>query len=103
MFAVIQDRGKQYAVRAGERVRVDRLDAEPGTEVVFDRVLLVADGDATRVGQPTVEGVSVTAKVVGEVLDKKLIVFKKKRRKKYRRKHGHRQPYTDLVVEGIGA
>ncbi len=100
MYAVIHDRGKQYTVKAGERVRVDLMDAEDGSEVVFDRVLLVG-GDGTRIGTPVVEGASVKATVLGMHKDRKIIVFKKKRRQKYRRKQGHRQRYTDIKVDSI--
>jgi len=100
MYAVISDRGKQYTVKAGDRVRVDLLEAAPGSEVVFDRVLLVG-GDEIRVGRPVVDGASVKGTVLGEHKDRKVIVFKKKRRKKYRRKQGHRQRYTDIQVDSI--
>ncbi|MDJ0523432.1 MAG: 50S ribosomal protein L21 [Planctomycetota bacterium] len=100
MYAVINDRGKQYTVKAGERLRVDLMNAEPGSEVVFDRVLLVG-GDEVRVGRPVVDGASVKGTVLGEHKDRKIIVFKKKRRKKYRRKQGHRQRYTDVQVNEI--
>ncbi len=100
MYAVINDRGKQYTVKAGERVRIDLMNAEPGSEVVFDRVLLVG-GEEIRVGQPVVDGASVKGTVLGEHKDRKVIVFKKKRRKKYRRKQGHRQRYTDIQVTEI--
>ena len=102
MYAVIQDRGKQYFVKPGERVRVDRRSEAPGERIVFDRVLLVGGTDAVQAGAPLVEGVTVEATVIGEVKDRKIIVFKKKRRKMYRRKQGHRQRYTDLQVESIG-
>jgi large subunit ribosomal protein L21 len=101
MYAVINDRGKQYTVKAGDRLRIDRLDIEPGTEVIFDRILLVGGDDQIQLGRPIVEGVSVKGTVLGEYKDKKIIVFKKKRRKKYRRKQGHRQRYTDVRVESI--
>jgi large subunit ribosomal protein L21 len=103
MYAVINDRGKQYIAKAGERLRVDRLDVEAGASVVFDRVLLLGGEDGPRVGTPVVEGVSVEGTVLGEHKDRKVIVFKKKRRKKYRRKQGHRQRYTDIRVERIDA
>jgi large subunit ribosomal protein L21 len=102
MYAVIADRGKQYLVRPGTRVRVDRRPEAPGAKVVFDRVLLVSDGDTVKTGRPTVGGVVVEATVIGERKAKKIIVFKKRRRKGYRRKTGHRQKYTDLQVERIG-
>lgn len=102
MYAVIQDRGKQYFVKPGDRLRVDRRPEAPGERIVFDRVLLIGGTDPVRAGAPLVEGVQVEATVLGEVKDRKVIVFKKKRRKMYRRKQGHRQRYTDLRVESIG-
>lgn len=101
MYAVINDRGKQYTVKAGDRLRVDRMEIEPGTQIVFERVLLVGGDGEIRVGQPAVEGAAVTGTVLGEHKDRKIIVFKKKRRKKYRRKQGHRQRYTDVRVASI--
>jgi large subunit ribosomal protein L21 len=101
MYAVIADRGKQYLVKPGERVRVDLRPEAAGAKVVFDQVLLVSDGQQVRAGRPTVSGASVEATVVGEVKDAKIIVFKKRRRKGLRRKNGHRQRYTDLVVDRI--
>jgi large subunit ribosomal protein L21 len=101
MYAVISDRGKQYLVRPGERVRVDLRDEAPGTRVVFDRVLLVGGDEGVRAGRPTVGEAVVEATVVGEVRGQKLVVFKKKRRKGMRRKRGHRARYTDLQVDRI--
>lgn len=101
MYAVIKDRGKQYAVRPGEAVRLDLMDAAPGSELTFDEVLLVADGDAVKVGSPTVDGASVKATVIGEWTAPKILVFKKKRRKMYRRKQGHRQRYTDVRIDAV--
>jgi large subunit ribosomal protein L21 len=101
MYAVINDRGKQYTVRAGDRLRVDRMEAQPGEAVVFDRVLLLGAEEAVRLGRPVVEGASVRGTVLGEHKDRKIVVFKKKRRKKYQRKQGHRQRYTDVRVEQI--
>jgi large subunit ribosomal protein L21 len=103
MYAVIADRGKQYFMKPGETVRLDRLAVDAGAEVVFDRVLLLSGGDGLRTGTPVVDGVSVRATVIGEIKDRKLVVFKKKRRKGYRRKQGHRQRYTNVRVEEIRA
>jgi large subunit ribosomal protein L21 len=101
LFAIVQTGGKQYRVAPGDILRVERLPGDRGDEVHLEQVLLVADGDAIQVGQPLVAG----ARVVGEILrqgqGKKIIVFKKKRRKKYRRKQGHRQLYTALQVREI--
>jgi large subunit ribosomal protein L21 len=101
MYAVINDRGKQYTVKAGDRLRIDLMEIDEGAEVVFDRVLLLGGDGGIRVGQPALDGASVTGTVLGEYKDKKIIVFKKKRRKKYRRKQGHRQRYTDVLVGSI--
>jgi large subunit ribosomal protein L21 len=101
MYAVISDRGKQYFVTPGERLRVDRRPEAPGEKVVFERVLLVGDEDGVKTGAPVVEGAHVEATVLGEVKDRKVLIFKKKRRKMYRRKQGHRQRYTDLTVDNI--
>jgi large subunit ribosomal protein L21 len=101
LFAIVQTGGKQYRVAPGDILRVERLPGDRGDEVHLEQVLLVADGDAIQVGQPLVAG----ARVVGEILrqgqGKKIIVFKKKRRKKYRRKQCHRQLYTALQVREI--
>ncbi len=101
MYAVIRDRGRQYTVRAGETLRVDRLEQEPGASIELGEVLLLG-GDQAQVGTPVVQGAVVRATVLGEHKDAKIIVFKKKRRKMYRRKQGHRQRYTDVQVESIG-
>jgi large subunit ribosomal protein L21 len=101
LFAIVKTGGKQYRVAPGDILRVERLPGERGDEILLNEVLLVADGDNIQVGQPLVEG----ARVVGEILRqgraKKIIVFKKKRRKKYRRKQGHRQLYTAFQVREI--
>jgi large subunit ribosomal protein L21 len=102
MYAVISDRGKQYLVRPGQRVRLDRRREAAGAKVVFERVLLLSDGSAVKTGRPTVGGATVEATVLGERKAKKLVVFKKRRRKGYRRKTGHRQKYTDVRVDRIG-
>jgi len=100
MYAVIQDRGRQYTVRAGDALRVDRLDVPAGNTVLFERVLLLG-GDDPRIGRPTVSGAVVRGTVLGERQDAKIVVFKKKRRKMYRRKQGHRQRHTLVRVEEI--
>ncbi|MEJ2033610.1 MAG: 50S ribosomal protein L21 [Deltaproteobacteria bacterium] len=103
MYAVISTGGKQYQVAQGERIRVEKLAGEVGDTVELDQVLLVADGEEVKIGQPLVEGVKVTAKIVEQGKAKKIIVFKKKRRKGYRRKQGHRQLFTALEIQGISA
>ena len=104
MYAVIETGGKQHKVTEGEIIRVDKLNAEPGAEVVFDKVMMVkTDDDAIKVGQPYVENVSVTAEVLEQGKAKKIIVFKYKRKKNYQRKQGHRQQYTAIKIKAIAA
>ena len=103
MYAIIKCGGKQLKVEKGATVLVERLDAEVGSSVVLDQVLLVADGDKLTVGTPLVTGATVKAKVEEQIRDKKVIVFKKKRRQNYRRKKGHRQYLTVLKMEDISA
>jgi large subunit ribosomal protein L21 len=103
MYAVFRTGGKQFRVTPGERLRVPALAAEAGETVTFGDVLLVSSGDSVTVGQPTLEGAAVKAEVVGHGRDRKVIVFKRKRRKGYRRKQGHRQGYTEIRVAEIVA
>ena len=103
MYAVIQTGGKQYRVEEGARIRVEKLAGETGGQVEFDEVLLVADGDKIQVGKPHVQGAKVTAEILGLEKGEKLVVFKFKRRKGYRRRTGHRQKYTALKITGITA
>jgi len=100
-YAVIRTGGKQYQVSAGSLLRVEKIDGNVGDSIELSDVLAVFDGDDTKIGQPTVEGASVTARIVEQGKAKKVIVFKKKRRKGYRVKRGHRQLYTALEVGGI--
>ncbi|MFC5558157.1 50S ribosomal protein L21 [Ureibacillus thermophilus] len=102
MYAIIETGGKQYKVEAGQEIYVEKLGVEPNETVTFDKVLFVG-GETVKVGTPTVEGATVTAKVVKEGRGKKITVFKYKAKKNYRRKQGHRQPYTKLVIESINA
>lgn len=99
-YAVIQTGGKQYTVNEGDVIRVEKLDAEAGDVVDLDNVLLIG-GDETKVGAPYVEGAKVTAEVVKNGKGKKIIVFKYKAKKNYRKKQGHRQPYTELKITSI--
>ena len=101
MYAVIETGGKQYRVHPGDVVRLERLDGSPGDELTLDRVLMVSDEDDLKVGQPLVEGASVSGTIVEQHRAKKIIVYKYKRRKKYRRKQGHRQPYTAVKIQAI--
>lgn len=101
MFAVFESGGKQHRVVEGEVVRLERLAGEPGDEVVFDRVLMVADGDDVAIGSPLVEGGRVTGEVVDQGRDRKIRVIKFKRRKNYLRKKGHRQHFTDVRITAI--
>ena len=100
MDAVIQTGGKQYKVAKGDRLRVEKLLGNVGDVLTFDKVLLLG-GEAMKLGQPLVAGAQVEAKITAQDRDKKIIVFKFKRRKNYRRKNGHRQPFTALEVTGI--
>jgi large subunit ribosomal protein L21 len=102
-YAIIRTGGLQYRVSAGDTVRVPRLSAEVGQTIKLDEVLAVSDGGTLTVGRPLVEGASVSAELVGHGKGKKVIVFKKKRRKGYQVKKGHRQGYSELRVTGISA
>jgi len=103
MYAVIQTGGKQYRVAQGDKVKVEKLTADEGTSVELDRVLLVADGEAVKVGKPFVEGGSVTATVTGHGRAKKVKILKFRRRKQYLKRQGHRQWFTELEITGINA
>jgi large subunit ribosomal protein L21 len=103
MYAVIATGGKQYRVEQGETIEVEKLGVEAGSTVEFGEVLLVADGESVQVGAPHVAGAKVTAEVVDEKKGPKLIIYKYRRRKGYRRKTGHRQTYTRLKITGITA
>jgi large subunit ribosomal protein L21 len=101
MYAVISTGGKQYKVTEGQTLRLERVPGEVGTTVSFDRVLMTSDGEALQVGRPTLPGVTVTGRIVEQGKAKKVIVFKYKRRKGYRRKQGHRQLFTALRIDAI--
>lgn len=103
MYAIIETGGKQYRVSEGDVVLVEKLDANEGEAVQFDRVLtVVKDGELT-VGKPVVSGAKVTGKVVAQGKGKKILVFKYKAKSNYRKRQGHRQPYTKVVIEKIDA
>ena len=101
MFAVFQTGGKQFRAEPGARIRIPTIEAEPGESVTFDQVLLASSDDQVKVGQPVVEGARVTAEVLAHGREKKIIVFKRKRRKGYRKKQGHRQGFTEIRVEEV--
>ena len=101
MFAVIKTGGKQYRVAAGDKVRVEKLPAEIGAEVLIDQVLMVGEGEAVKFGAPLVAGAAVKATVVSHGRADKITIFKMRRRKHYRKSQGHRQSYTELEITGI--
>ena len=101
MYAVIKTGGKQYKVSSGDTVRVEKLAGNVGDAVTLSDVLLVAKEGDIKIGQPTIAGAQVTGKIVDQARADKIIVFKKKRRKGYSKKQGHRQPYTALKIEDI--
>jgi large subunit ribosomal protein L21 len=103
MYAVVATGGKQYKVQEGEVLRVEKLTGEVGSEVAFGEVLLLSDGEKLLVGKPVVAGAQVKGHIVEQGRSKKIIVFKYKRRKRYRRKNGHRQPYTAVQIDAIQA
>ena len=102
MYAIVDIAGQQFKVAKDQKVYVHRLDAKTGTKVSFDKVLLLDDGSKVTIGAPAIANASVEAKVVKHLKDDKVIVFKKKRRKGYRVKNGHRQSLTEIVIESIG-
>ena len=103
MYAVVSTGGKQYRVQEGDVLFVEKLNAEVDSTVELTEVLAVSNGETLKVGTPVVEGAKVVAKVIAQGKAKKVTVFKYKAKKDYRRKNGHRQPYTKLVVEKIEA
>jgi large subunit ribosomal protein L21 len=100
MYAVIKTGGKQYRVAEGDKLRVEKLAGSAGEKVTFKEVLLIG-GDAPKIGRPLVAGASVAAEITGQGRGEKVVIFKFRRRKNYRRKSGHRQPYTELRITGI--
>jgi len=101
MYAVIETGGKQYRVNKGDVIRVEKLTGDVGSEIGFDRILMVGEGDQVKVGTPLLAGASVTGTVIEQDRHKKIVVFKMKRRKNYRKKQGHRQDYTGIRIEKI--
>ena len=101
MFAVVKTGGKQYKVSEGDVIQVEKLEGEVGAAVTLDQVLMVGENEDVQVGTPMLDGNQVTAEITEQLKDKKIIVFKKKRRKNYRRKNGHRQLVTRLKITKI--
>jgi large subunit ribosomal protein L21 len=103
MYAVIKTGGKQYRVSAGEKLKIEQIPADIGSEIVLDQVLMVADGDNVSVGSPLVAGASVKATVITHGRHDKVRIFKMRRRKHYQKHQGHRQNYTEIRIDGIAA
>lgn len=101
MYAVVEIAGQQFVVEKGDQVLAPKLDGNVGEELQFDRVLLTSDSDDVKLGKPIVEGVQVKATILNNERGEKIIVFKKKRRKGYKKKQGHRQDYTRLRIDDI--
>jgi len=101
MYAVVETGGKQYRVAPGERIIVERLAGNPGDPVTFDRVLLVVNDSNVQVGQPLVEGAQVKGTIVRQGRTRKIIVYKYKAKQRYRRKRGHRQYFTEVLIDDI--
>lgn len=103
MYAIIETGGKQYKVQEGDILFIEKLSAGEGDAFVFEKVLAVSDEGTLKTGNPTIDGVSVTAKVLAHGKGKKIIIYKYKAKKTERRKNGHRQPYTRVQIQGIQA
>jgi large subunit ribosomal protein L21 len=103
MYAVIKTGGKQYKVAAGDKLKVEKLVGDVGTKVVIDKVLLIADGEKTTIGAPLVAGAKVSATVVSHGRADKVMIFKFRRRKHYRKTQGHRQSFTEIQIDTIAA
>lgn len=101
MYAVIKTGGKQYRIQVGEKLKVEQLKVDDGSELIIDQVLMVADGDKVSVGTPLVKGATVKATVLGQGRHDKIRIFKMRRRKHYQRHMGHRQNYTEIQITGI--
>lgn len=101
MYAIIETGGKQYKVAVGEKVKVEKLEADQGGEVVFDKIVAVKNGEGLKAGAPYVEGAKVVAEVTEQGRHKKIVVVHYKPKKNIRKKNGHRQPYTEVLVKDI--
>ncbi|MBQ1657014.1 MAG: 50S ribosomal protein L21 [Rhodocyclaceae bacterium] len=103
MYAVIKTGGKQYRVAAGEKIKVEQIPADVGSEIVLDQVLMVGEGESVKIGTPVLAGASVKATVLAHGRHAKVRIFKMRRRKHYQKHQGHRQNYTELRIETIAA
>lgn len=101
MYAIVHTGGKQYKIQEGETLRLEKLAGDIGSEVTFDRVLMVSDGENVTMGRPVLENAAVKGHIVEQGKAKKILVFKFKRRKRYRRKQGHRQQFTSVMIDKI--
>ena len=101
MYAVVKTGGKQYRVETGQTIRVEEIDGDVGTTVTLDNVLMYSDGENVNVGQPNLDNVTVSGYIVEQDKARKILVFKYKKRKRYRRKQGHRQPFTAIKIDSI--
>ncbi|HJZ47270.1 MAG TPA: 50S ribosomal protein L21 [Roseiflexaceae bacterium] len=101
MYAIIRDRGTQYRVEKGQVLQVALMDAEPGSQIELGEVLMIGGGDQAQIGTPLVAGAKVLAQVLGEAKGDKIIVFRYKNKKRYRRRTGHRQQYTNIAISEI--
>ena len=103
MYAVIRTGGKQYRIQVGEKIKVEQIEAQSGSELILDQVLMVADGEKISMGNPLVEGATVSATVLGQGRHDKIRIFKMRRRKHYQKHQGHRQNYTEIQITGIAS
>ena len=103
MYAVIKTGGKQYRIVAGEKIKVEQITADVGSEIVLDQVFMLADGSDIKVGTPLVNGAKVTATIIAHGRHDKIRIFKMRRRKHYQKHQGHRQNYTEIQISGISA
>ena len=101
MYAIINISGKQFKVSSGTRVKVPKQEGEAGASLTFNQVMLINDGEKSQFGAPNISGASVSAEIIEHGREKKILVYKKKRRKGYQRKNGHRQPYTEIEFKTI--
>ena len=103
MYAVIKTGGKQYRVSAGNKIKVEQIPADVGSEITLDQVLMVGEGESVKIGSPVVAGAAVTATVLSHGRHDKIKIFKMRRRKHYQKHQGHRQNYTEIRIEAISA